>query len=55
TYDLSGTSQANAHIGANWHNEDKVVQKFFLGLIDDVRVYHHALSEGEIAQLVAGL
>ncbi|MHC4145469.1 MAG: LamG domain-containing protein, partial [Planctomycetota bacterium] len=38
TYDLSGTSQANAHIGANWHNEDKVVQKFFLGLIDDVRV-----------------
>ncbi|TKJ39209.1 MAG: hypothetical protein CEE38_00185 [Planctomycetes bacterium B3_Pla] len=55
TYDLSGASQANAHIGANWHNEDLVVQKFFLGLIDDVRVYDRALSEGEIAKLVAGL
>jgi hypothetical protein len=32
-----------------------VVQKFFLGLIDDVRVYDRALSEGEIAKLVAGL
>ena len=50
-YDLSGTSQANAYIGANWHLPNKAVQKYFIGLIDDVRVYNRALSEAEIAGL----
>ncbi len=41
-YDLSGTSQANAYIGAGWNYETSVVQKFFVGVIDEVRVYNYA-------------
>ena len=47
-YDLSGTSQANAYIGANWNYETSVVQKFFHGSMDDVRVYNKALSQAEV-------
>ncbi|MHC4172311.1 MAG: LamG-like jellyroll fold domain-containing protein [Planctomycetota bacterium] len=50
-YDLSGTSQANAYIGAGWNFETSVVQKFFIGLIDDVRIYNQALSQEEITWL----
>ena len=53
-YDLSGTSQHNALIGAITSHTDDSLEKFFTGTIDDVRVYDRALSDGEIAQL-AGL
>ncbi|MHC4146563.1 MAG: LamG domain-containing protein [Planctomycetota bacterium] len=56
-YDLSGTSQANALIGAITDARDATgatLEKFFTGTIDDVRVYDRALSDGEIAKL-AGL
>jgi hypothetical protein len=52
TYDLSGTSQANAYIGAGWNFDTSVVQKFFTGSIDDVRIYNYVLSQEEIAWLV---
>jgi hypothetical protein len=47
-YDLSGTSQANAYIGAGWNLPDSLLDKFFIGTIDDVRIYDYALSEAEI-------
>ena len=50
-YDLSGTSQHNALIGAITSHTDGSLQKFFAGTIDDVRVYDKALSEAEIAAL----
>ena len=50
-YDLSGTSQANAFIGAGWHLPNSAVQKFFTGAIDEVRVYDYALSPAEILSL----
>jgi hypothetical protein len=50
-YDLSGTSQANAYIGAGWNYATSVVQKYFIGVIDDVRIYSQALSAEEIAWL----
>jgi len=50
-YDLSGTSQANAYIGAGWNYETSVVQKFFVGVIDEVRVYNYALSSAEVRSL----
>ncbi|MHC4594428.1 MAG: LamG-like jellyroll fold domain-containing protein [Planctomycetota bacterium] len=50
-YDLSGTSQANAYIGAGWNFDTSVVQKFLIGMIDDVRIYSQALSAEEIAWL----
>jgi hypothetical protein len=52
-YDLSGTSQANAFIGANWSYETSVVQKFFIGSIDDVRVYNYALTQNQILTVMA--
>jgi sialidase-1 len=53
-YDLSGSSQHNALIGAITSHTDGSLEKFFTGTIDDVRVYDRALSNGEIADL-AGL
>jgi len=50
-YDLSGTSQANAYIGAGWSFANSRLQKFFTGAIDEVRVYNYALSETEVAGL----
>jgi len=51
SYDLSGTSQANAYIGAGWNFETSVVQKFLTGMIDEVRVYNYALSSAEVRSL----
>ena len=53
-YDLSGSSQHNALIGAITSHTDGSLEKLFTGTIDDVRVYDRALSDGEIADL-AGL
>jgi hypothetical protein len=52
TYDLSGTSQHNAYIGAITNNVDASLYKLFNGLIDDVRVYNRALSPAEILWLM---
>ncbi len=51
TYDLSGTSQHNALIGAIWSHEDNVIKKFFGGLIDDVALWSRALTLEEISYL----
>jgi hypothetical protein len=53
-YDLSGSSQHNALIGAITSHTDGSLEKFFAGTIDDVRVYDRALPGAEIAKL-AGL
>jgi hypothetical protein len=50
-YNLSGTSQHSAYIGAITHHGDSNLYKLFRGLIDDVRVYGGALSEAEILWL----
>jgi len=53
-YDLSGSSQANALIGAITDARDATgatLEKFFAGTIDDVRVYDRALSDSEVATL----
>jgi hypothetical protein len=51
TYNLSGTSQRNAYIGAVTYQPDGSIYKLFSGLIDDVRVYNRALSQAEILWL----
>ncbi len=56
-YDLSGTTQYNAYIGAVTDNRDptgNTLEKLYTGLIDDVRVYNHALSEAEIEVVMTG-
>jgi len=53
-YDLSGTSQANALIGAITDARDPTgatLEKFFAGIIDDVRIHDRALSDAEILAL----
>jgi hypothetical protein len=50
-YDLSGTSQHNAYIGAMTNNTDGSMYKLYNGLIDDVRVYNRALTIEEILWL----
>ena len=50
-YDLSGTSQANAYIGTGWKYDTSVLNKFFIGVIDDVRIYARVLTEEEIVWL----
>jgi len=57
-YDLVGTHQHNAYIGAiTNHAADPngtVVYKYLQGSVDDVRVYDYALSPGEVAYLATG-
>ncbi len=50
-YDLSGTSQHNAYIGAMTNHATDSLYKLYNGLIDDVRVYGEALSQAEILWL----
>jgi len=50
-YDLSGTVQHNAYIGAITSHGTGGLYKTYIGLLDDVRVYDSALSEGEILWL----
>ena len=50
-YNLSGTSQHNAYIGAITNHGDGSLYKQFNGLVDEVRVYNRALSAGEILWL----
>ncbi len=55
-YDLSGVLQHNAYVGAITSNEGNSlhVEKFMIGLIDDVRIYDTALSEPEIQAIMEG-
>jgi len=53
-YDLSGTTQHNAYIGAITDNRDGSVFKYFVGSIDEVQIYDYALSDTDILS-VAGL
>ncbi len=50
-YNLAGTSQHNAYIGAITNHGTGGLYKTYIGLIDDVRVYDRALSEGELLWL----
>ncbi len=47
-YDLSGTSQHDAYLGAITANDTSSLFKTYDGLIDDVRVFKRALSQAEI-------
>ncbi|MCU0916026.1 MAG: discoidin domain-containing protein [Planctomycetes bacterium] len=50
-YNLSGTSQHNAYVGAITDHTNNVLYKLYNGLIDDVRVYNKALSQEEVLWL----
>jgi hypothetical protein len=52
TYNLSGTSQHDAYIGAMTNNADGSLYKLFNGLIDEVHIYNRALTQGEIVNLM---
>jgi hypothetical protein len=51
-YDLSGTSQHDAYIGAMTYHPDGSLYKLFSGLIDEVHIYNRALSMEEILWLM---
>lgn len=53
-YDLSGTTQHNAYIGAIVDNRDGTIFKYYVGSVDDVQIYDYALSDTDILS-VAGL
>jgi hypothetical protein len=55
TYDLAGTSQHDAYIGAITNHADGTMYKLYSGLIDDVRVYNRALSQAEILWLAGAI
>ena len=54
-YDLSGTSQHNAYVGAITDHRDatgNTLDKLFVGALDDVRIYNYALSPAEIMSVM---
>jgi hypothetical protein len=53
-YDLSGTSQHNSLIGAMTSHTDGSLIKYYVGVIDDERIYNHALTEVEIQVAMKG-
>ncbi len=53
-YNLSGTSQHNALLGAITRHPNATPEKYFDGVIDDVRVYNKALTREEIAEIMKG-
>ncbi|MHC4327632.1 MAG: LamG domain-containing protein, partial [Planctomycetota bacterium] len=50
-YDLSGTTQHNALLGAITSHTDDSLEKLFAGLLDEVAIYDRALSVGEVRYL----
>jgi hypothetical protein len=55
-YNLSGTSQHDAHVGAITDHRDNSLKKYFKeGAIDDVRIYSRALTANEVQQLMIGI
>ncbi|MHC4085013.1 MAG: LamG-like jellyroll fold domain-containing protein [Planctomycetota bacterium] len=53
-FDLTGMDQANVHLGCIWNQGGSKLEKWFTGMLDDVRVYNCALTDGNIRYL-AGL
>ncbi len=53
-YDLSGTAQHNAYIGAVIDNRNGSLTMHLVGLIDDVCVFSKALTEDEIVRVMKG-
>jgi len=56
-YDLSGTSQANSLIGCITDARDatgNTREKFYIGIIDDVRIYNTALTDEELQVAMQG-
>ncbi|MBW8034382.1 MAG: hypothetical protein FVQ79_01595 [Planctomycetes bacterium] len=51
-YNLSGTSQHNAYIGALWLRDDNQPGKYFTGSVDDVRIYVGSLTSTELAEVM---
>lgn len=54
TYNLAGTSQHNSLIGAITSNASNSLIKFYIGIIDDVRIYDTALTESELQVAMQG-
>ena len=55
--DFSGSSQAHAYLGAIDGNSDPAtvaLEKIYVGIIDDVRVYNSALTEAELQASMEG-
>ena len=54
-FDLSGTSQSHAVIGAIWDfGGNRWGPQFWEGLIDEVAIWNRAITEEEIAELLIG-
>ena len=51
-YNLAGTSQHNAYIGAVYQHQASAVGDFYTGSIDDVRIYTGALTSTELAAVM---
>ena len=51
-YNLAGTSQHNAYIGAVWQHQAGVLGDFYAGSVDDVRIYSGALTSTELAAVM---
>ena len=54
TYNLSGTSQHNTLIGAITAHDTGGRTKYYIGVIDDVRVYDKALTPDELQASMSG-
>jgi len=57
TIDFSGSSQSNAYLGAIDGNSDPAVvafEKYYVGVLDDIRLYSSALSEAELQATMEG-
>jgi hypothetical protein len=53
-YNLSGTSQHDALIGAITAHDTGGLIKYYIGVIDDVRVYSQALTPDELQSVMSG-
>ena len=53
-YNLSGTSQHDALIGAMTAHDTGGLIKYYIGVIDDVRVYSQALTPDELRSAMSG-
>jgi len=53
-YDLSGTSQHNAYVGAITDNRDGSLYKYFVGLIDEVCIIRGSIDANGVHALYSG-
>jgi hypothetical protein len=57
TIDFSGSSQSHAYLGAIDGNSDPAavaLEKIYIGVLDDIRIYNVALSEDELQATMEG-